>query len=250
MTTQTNWMIAAAGTDAIQAREAGFTCLHLCARLSADGTFSLLSHPANSRGDFLGIADSGGVPRKCGSFAFDAASAAQARGCAGIMADFERPLLQELTVSLDMETQRSGLQLMIPLPLAEYAPHACVIADTAVSGGSLEERFSDLLERFGADRLAAQLVCSCSDFPLPCSNPDGTPLTPEEFQSLLDRTGAAIFFSRELCAKYFTYSSGDQAHFVLFDDADTLHAKARLLSRLGVRRLMAVYPDAKKMNLF
>ena len=32
MTTQTNWMIAAAGTDAIQAREAGFTCLHLCAR--------------------------------------------------------------------------------------------------------------------------------------------------------------------------------------------------------------------------
>ena len=76
MTTQTNWMIAAAGTDAIQAREAGFTCLHLCARLSADGTFSLLAHPANSRGDFLGIADSGGVPRKCGSFAFDAASAA------------------------------------------------------------------------------------------------------------------------------------------------------------------------------
>ena len=75
-------------------------------------------------------------------------------------------------------------------------------------------------------------------------------MTPEEFQSLLDRTGAAIFFSRELCAKYFTYSSGDQAHFVLFDDADTLHAKARLLSRLGVRRLMAVYPDAKKMNLF
>lgn len=52
MTNQINWMIAAAGTDAVQAHDAGFTCLHLCSRLSADGTFSLLSHPANSRGDF------------------------------------------------------------------------------------------------------------------------------------------------------------------------------------------------------
>lgn len=247
---QTNWIIAAAGTDALQAREAGFTCLHLCSRLSEGGTFSLLSHPASSRGDYLGIADSGGVPRKCGSFAFDAVSAAQSRGCAGIMADFERPLLQELSAALDAEAHRCGLNMLIPLPLAEYAPHACVIADTAVSGGSLEARFSSLLERFGADRLAAQLVCSCSDFPLPCSNPDGAPLSQEEFQLLLNRTGSTVFFSRELCAKYFTYSSGDQAHFVLFDDADTLRAKVRILSRLGVRHLMVVYPDAKKMGLF
>ncbi|MDO4175320.1 MAG: hypothetical protein Q4D42_11205, partial [Eubacteriales bacterium] len=130
---QTNWIIAAAGTDAVHAREAGFTCLHLCSRLSEEGAFSLLAHPASSRGDFLGIADSNGVPKKCQSFAFDAVSAAEARSCAGIMADFERPLLQELAGALDRETQRSGLQLLIPLSLAEYAPHACAIADTAVS---------------------------------------------------------------------------------------------------------------------
>ncbi|MDO4286825.1 MAG: hypothetical protein Q4C40_03785 [Eubacteriales bacterium] len=246
---QTNWIIAATGTDAVHAREAGFTCLHLCSRLSADGTFSLLSHPASSRGDFLGIADSNSVPKKCQSFAFDAVSAAESRGCTGIMADFERPLLQDLTRALDRETQRSGLQLLIPLALAEYAPHACVIADTAVSGGSLEDRFSELLQRFGTEKLAAQLVCSCADFPLPCANPEGTALTREEFHSLLNRTGATVFFSRELCAKYFTYSSGDQAHFVLFDDADTLRAKVRILTRLGVNRLLVIYPDAKEMGL-
>ncbi|MDO4173488.1 MAG: hypothetical protein Q4D42_01875, partial [Eubacteriales bacterium] len=121
--------------------------------------------------------------------------------------------------------------------------------DTAVSGGSLEDRFSELLERFGPDKLAAQLVCSCADFPLPCANPEGTALTQEEFHTLLGSTGATVFFSRELCAKYFTYSSGDQAHFVLFDDADTLQAKVRLLTRLGVSRLLAIYPDAKQMGL-
>lgn len=249
MDNRTTWIIAAAGVDAIRTREAGFTCLHLCTQLSVEGSFVPLSHPASARGDFLGIADSGGVPRRCDSFAFDAVSAAQARGCAGIMADFERPLLQELTAALDRETHRAGLQFLIPLPLAEYAPHARVIADTAISGGSLERRFTELIERFGRARVAAQLVCACADFPLPCSNPNGTPLTSDDFQSLLRRTGSTVFFSRELCAKYFTYSDGDHAHFVLFDDADTLRAKARILRGLGVERLLAIYPDACQMQL-
>ena len=30
------------------------------------------------------------------------------------------------------------------------------------------------------------------------------------------------YFSRELMAKYFTYSAGNSTHFVLFDDAETL----------------------------
>ncbi len=246
---RTDWIIAAAGTDAVRTREAGFTCLHLCAQLSAEGTFVPLCHPASSRGDFLGIADSGGIPRKCRSFAFDAVSAAQARGCAGIMADFERPLLQELTAALDEEAHRCNLEFLIPLALAEYAPHARIIADTAISGGSLEARFSELAERFGRERIAAQLTCVCADFPLPCSNPDGAPLSHEQFQILLRRTGSTVFFSRELCAKYFTYSDGDNAHFVLFDDADTLRAKARTLRVLGIPRLLAIYPDACDMGL-
>ncbi|HBI64523.1 MAG TPA: hypothetical protein DDX51_05340 [Clostridiales bacterium] len=244
-----NWMIAAAGPDAKRTREAGLTCLHLCTRLSAEGRFVQLSHPASARGDYLGIADGGGVPRGCDSFAAAAVSAAQARGCAGLMADFERPLLQELVSALDGTAHRSGLDLFIPLPLAEYAPHAHIIADTAISGGSLEARFSDLIDRFGQERIAAQLICSCADFLLPCSAPDGRPLSDEEFQSLLDRTGSAVFFSRELCAKYFTYSDGGQAHFVLFDDGDTLRAKVRILRECGIDRLLAVYPDALRMGL-
>ena len=166
------------------------------------------------------------------------------------MADFERPLLQELTACLNRETQQQNLTLFVPLPLADYAPHAQVIADTVISGGSLEEYFSNLLSRFGEHRLAAQLTCTCMDFPLPCASPSGTVLTAKQFQALRTATGSAVFFSRELCAKYFTYTKDDQAHFVLFDDADTLQAKAQLLTRLGVQYLLVVYPDAKAMGLF
>ncbi len=249
MDSKINWIIAASSTDAVRTRSCGFPCLQLCAQLSTEGTFAVLSQPPSSRGDYLGIIDSSGVPRGCTAFASRAVDTATHRGCIGIMADFERPLLQELTSALDAAAHRASLRFLIPLPLAEYAPHACVIADTAISGGSLEERFSSLLERFGADRLAAQLTQVCADFPLPCSNPNGTPLTNEQFHSLLHTTGSSVFFSRELCAKYFTYTAHDQAHFVLFDDADTLRAKARILSRVGVTTLLAVYPDAQKLNL-
>lgn len=250
MTSNIHWMIAAAGADAQQTRQAGFSCVHFCSRLSEEGTFSLTALPAGSRGDYLGIADSRGIPKHCAAFAREAVCAAQNRHCAGILADFERPLLQELTACLNRETQQQNLTLFVPLPLADYAPHAQVIADTVISGGSLEEYFSNLLSRFGEHRLAAQLTCTCMDFPLPCASPSGAVLTAKQFQALRTATGSAVFFSRELCAKYFTYTKDDQAHFVLFDDADTLQAKAQLLTRLGVQYLLAVYPDAKAMGLF
>ena len=241
MTSNIHWMIAAAGADAQQTRQAGFSCVHFCSRLSEEGTFSLTALPAGSRGDYLGIADSRGIPKHCAAFAQEAVCAAQNRHCTGILADFERPLLQELTACLNREAQQQNLTLFVPLPLADYAPHAQVIADTVISGGSLEEYFSNLLSRFGEHRLAAQLTCA---------SPSGTVLTAKQFQALRTATGSAVFFSRELCAKYFTYTKDDQAHFVLFDDADTLQAKAQLLTRLGVQYLLAVYPDAKAMGLF
>ena len=60
MTSNIHWMIAAAGADAQQTRQAGFSCVHFCSRLSEEGTFSLTALPAGSRGDYLGIADSRG----------------------------------------------------------------------------------------------------------------------------------------------------------------------------------------------
>ena len=42
-----------------------------------------------------------------------------------------------------------------------------------------------------------------------------------------------MFFSHELCAKYFTYQQDGQAHFVLFDDADTIRCKLNLGKKMA-----------------
>lgn len=245
-----NWIIAAAGKDASLTRAAQFTCLHLCTRLQTDGSFAPLSYPATAAGDYLGITDGGGIPRSPNAFAAAAVSAAKSRRFCGIMADLERPILQQTVSALDTAAYAAGLQLLIPLALAQAAPHAIIIADTAISGGSLLHRFDSLAARYGRERLAAQLICSCADFPLPCSVPNGTALSPSEFDALREETHASLFFSKELCAKYFTYSKNDQAHFVLFDDSDTLQYKAEQLFHCGIETMLVVFPDARRMGLF
>lgn len=37
----------------------------------------------------------------------------------------------------------------------------------------------------------------------------------------------SVFFSQDLCARYFTYTRNGETHFVLYDDADTLSQKLR-----------------------
>ena len=103
-----------------------------------------------------------------------------------------------------------------------------------------------LQQRHGADRIAALLRPVSADFSLPSASPDGMTLTPEAREALRERTHAQVFFSKELCAKYFTYMDEEtRGHFVLFDDESTLEEKAMLLTQLGVRRLFALWPDVR-----
>ena len=53
-----------------------------------------------------------------------------------------------------------------------------------------------------------------------------------------------MFFSPELCARYFTYGQGGMTHFVLFDDADTLRRKIGLGTELGIAAGMLSLPEA------
>ena len=75
--------------------------------------------------------------------------------------------------------------------------------------------------------------------------PNGISLSAAARAALLAQTGAQPFFSRELCAKYFTYMNADgQAHFVLYDDDSTLAAKLAQLAGCGVQNVFALFPDA------
>ena len=54
-----------------------------------------------------------------------------------------------------------------------------------------------------------------------------------------------MFFSNDLCARYFTYMSRENgAHFVLFDDGDTLRRKMDVARQAGVHTFLAPWSEA------
>ena len=75
-----------------------------------------------------------------------------------------------------------------------------------------------------------------------------------QLEELMARLSPAVFFSGELCARYFTYMSRDNgAHFVLFDDGDTLRHKVEVARELGIRTFLApwaeVAPHAARIGI-
>lgn len=67
------------------------------------------------------------------------------------------------------------------------------------------------------------------------------PLTAEELRRL--REGKSVYFSDDLCARYFTYRSGSENHYVLFDDAQTLRKKADMAENRGIREGFFMLPE-------
>ena len=161
----------------------------------------------------------------------------QARGFSGAVLDFEGrlPPLEQMASLLDESFARRGWKLFVPEAYGLCAPHAFVMIPSALSGGSLALRLEEAGERFGRDRVALALEKAAEDFFLPSPTGCGLPLTQEELEERLDRLRPAVFFSNELCARYFTYMSRETgAHFVLFDDGDTLRRKVEVARRAGI----------------
>ena len=169
-----------------------------------------------------------------------------ARGFSGAVLDFENhlPPLEQIAAALDEPFARRGWTLIVPERYGQAAPHARVMIPSALSGGSLRRRLEEALERFGESRVVLALEKRAEDFFLPSPTGSGQPLTPKELEELMARLSPAVFFSGELCARYFTYMSRDNgAHFVLFDDGDTLRRKVEVARRLGIHTFLAPWAE-------
>lgn len=174
-----------------------------------------------------------------------------ARGFAGVLCDFDGPpqgVLLEVAERLGEGLSRRGLSLYLPERYAHRAPWAKVLVPSSLSGGSLALRLEEAAQRWGAQRLVLALERVAQDFFLPAPSGRGTPLTPEQLEGLRRRLQPNLFFSRELCARYFTYTTSDGgAHFVLFDDGDTLCLKLEAARAAGISQAVAALPDAQAL---
>lgn len=247
-----NWILVCTGRDAVYAASLGLPVLNLCLSVTESGALTRTQLPTVRARCMLGVSELPvSVPlTRAEDLAADITFEATDKGAFGIFADFERdtPACRALLAALDRHLREAGLALYTTVRGGRAAPHAIVTLSTAISGGSLTGYISSLQSNYGPDRVAAFLQPISRDFALPSRSPEGKPLTESEREELLARTGSQVFFSRELCAKYFTYTDGQgTAHFVLFDDNSTLEAKLSQLEGCEIPAVFALFPDAKAL---
>ena len=101
----------------------------------------------------------------------------------------------------------------------------------------------EVLQERGGKPIALDVQRLRMDFRLPAPTGEGVPLDADAFEAL--RGGRAVYFSPDLCARYFTCTHGGQAHFVLFDDADTIRHKLRIGAALSVETAFLQWPEVK-----
>lgn len=170
-----------------------------------------------------------------------------ARGFTGVVCDFESgriPPLEQVVQELGNQCFRRSWTLLVPEQYGHCSPHAQVCISSALSGGTLVQRLREAQERFGRDRVVLALQRVAEDFFLPSPTGSGTPLTQEELRERIQQRQPSIFFSHELCARYFTYMSRESgAHFVLYDDASTLAKKLQVARSLDIHTVLAAWPE-------
>ena len=170
------------------------------------------------------------------------------RGYRGIVCDFEGPpcgCLGRLVEILDRNCAAQSWALYVPEGCAPHAPHARVLIPSVLTHGTLDRRLRGALERYGGERTALAVEWAREEFPLPAQG-RGEPISQEKLEELLRRLEPAVFFDRGLCAHYFTYMRGPQAHFVLFDSPRSIREKLGLAKGLGAGAALLPGPEVEE----
>ena len=169
------------------------------------------------------------------------------RGFRGAVCDFDggrHPALEGLLACLEARFARQGWRLYVPEAYGPALREAQVLIPSALSGGSLAVRLEEAADRYGPGRVTLALQRSAEDFFLPAPQGSGVPLTRAQLEELLQRLEPSVFFSGELCARYFTYMSRESgAHFVLFDDGQTLAKKLEIARTKQISSFLAAWPE-------
>ena len=166
------------------------------------------------------------------------------RGYTGVVLDFESaPTADRVRLARQLGglLRRQGKALFLPEDWGTYVENASVLICTALSGGSLRSRLEQAQARFAPRPVALDCQRLAMDFLLPSPNGEGAALTRRQLRQL--RQGRTVYFSEDLCARYFTYRTAHHTHFVLFDDADTIRRKLHTASELGIDTALVMLPE-------
>lgn len=237
--------VATSSGDVQTATGCGAPCAYLFYHIAEGGGLTRSGLPASARGGIMGIC--GELPATLDPVRLtnDVANECVRRGFAGVLLDLvPTPNAILLLPAVSAQFAKRNIPHFTPVELAPAVPQARVIVPSAVSGGDYRELLSEYAGRFGRERVSLEIVRVCSDFLMPSATPDGTTLSSAQFAALLSQYSPMTFFSRELCAKYFTYRDEQgRSHFLLFDDPDTAAKKLDLARQAGYTTAFLLWSD-------
>ena len=241
--------LAAAPDQLSLARPFALQPAHAAYRISPDSRLLSLPMPPQLRGGVLMLSDrEAPSPLLPDVLCRDLLQECRRRSASGVLLDFTSApsaAAVQLVRMLDRELLRMQCKLFVPESWGTYTSHACVVICSAISGGQLRLRLSEAASAFAPRSVALDCQRLAMDFLLPSPNGEGVPLSLARLEQL--RRGRTVYYSDALHARYFTYRSGTQSHFVLFDDAETLRQKVRLAGELGFSAAFFMLPEVEDL---
>lgn len=237
--------LAAAPDRLDRARQHTDRLAHAAYSIGKNGRLSALPLPQQLRGGLMMLSDPSSEPlRQPELLCRDILRECSSRGYSGAVLDFDAAPAADrvrLVRALDEQLPRQEWRLFVPERWGAYTRQAAVLICTALSGGSLRVRLEQAKARFSPRPIALDCQRLAMDFLLPSPNGEGLPLSAEQLHQMSQ--GRAVFFSEDLCARYFTYRTRTHTHFVLFDDAETIRRKLRLGAELGIAAALVMLPE-------
>lgn len=247
---KTKLIITAAPEDSQAAQSFGLTVAYMAYRVGSGPHLFRSSLPVAVRGGLMVIDDREFDGRgEAEPFCREVLMECLDREFDGVVLDFQEhpsPVLKKIVAKLGETLTARDLTLYVTEFYGKESDKARVLIPTAISGGSLTQRLRDAIDRFGAERVALEVERVATDFFLPSPSGQGKSLTREELAALRKERNPSIFFSNELCAHYFTYMNKlNGAHFILFDDGNSIRKKLAVAQNLGIHEAFLVYPEVK-----
>ena len=157
----------------------GLPVAHVAYRVGGGPHLFRASIPVSVRGGLMVIDNTGFDGRgEAGPFCQEVLRECMARGYDGILCDFEGHPLQVLAQAvrtLGELTKKRGWPLYVTEAYAPFSDSAIALIPPALSGGSLQQRLQEAVERFGAARVALAVERVAEDFFLPSPTGQGMP---------------------------------------------------------------------------
>ncbi len=229
-------------------RSYGLTPAHMAYRVGPGPRLFGIRLPQGLRGGLMQVDcagfDGAGDPVPC---CRQILGECRRRSFRGIVCDFEGlPVgcLGKLVEILDRNCAAQGWPLYVPECYAPHGPQARVLVPSAMTHGTLKRRLGEAVERYGAGRTALAVEWIREDFLLPARG-RGEPLSRDKLEGQMERLEPAVFFDRGLCAHYYTYMAGPQAHFVLFDTPKSIREKLEIGKRMGIAAALLPQPEVE-----